>query len=132
MPEYCKLYINGWVDSTSGETFKSVNPATEEVIAVLQKGNKEDVDKAVDVAEETFDSWSETPAPKRGQILLKAAQLLKENKERLAKLETMEMGKVLAESRGDVQEAIDIFEYMVGEGRRLFGHTTPSELRNKF
>lgn len=132
MPEYCKLYINGWTDSTSGETFKSLNPATEEVIVILQKGNAEDVNKAVDVAEKTFDSWSETPAPKRGSILLKVGQLLKENKERLAKLMTMEMGKVLAESRGDVQEAIDIFEYMAGEGRRLFGHTTPSELKNKF
>ncbi|MBI2076347.1 MAG: aldehyde dehydrogenase family protein [Candidatus Aenigmarchaeota archaeon] len=99
MPEYCKLYINGWTDSTSGETFKSLNPATEEVIVILQKGNAEDVNKAVDVAEKTFDSWSETPAPKRGS---------------------------------DVQEAIDIFEYMAGEGRRLFGHTTPSELKNKF
>lgn len=132
MPEYCKLYIHGWVDSASEETFKSLNPATEEVIAVLQKGNKEDVEKAVDASEETFKSWSEVPAPKRGQILLKVSRSLTENKERLAKLMTMEMGKVLTESRGDVQEAIDIFEYMAGEGRRLFGHTTPSELRNKF
>jgi len=133
MPEYCKLYINGeWVNSASGASFESLNPATEEPIVVLQKGSAEDISRAVDAAEDAFDSWSSVPAPKRGQILLKTAQLLKENKERLAKLETIEMGKVIAESRGDVQEAIDIFEYMSGEGRRLFGNTTPSELRNKF
>lgn len=133
MPEYCKLYINGeWVNSASGKTFESLNPATEEAIAVLQSGDTQDVNKAVDATERAFNMWSEIPAPKRGQILLKTAQLLKDNKERLAKLETMEMGKVLAEARGDVQEAIDIFEYMAGEGRRLFGNTTPSELPNKF
>lgn len=133
MPQFYKLYINGkWVNSSSGETFESNDPATEEVIAVLQKGDAQDVNKAVDTAEDAFKSWSDVPAPKRGSILLKIAQMLKENKERLAKLETMEMGKVLTESRGDVQEAIDIFEYMAGEGRRLFGHTTPSELRSKF
>ena len=128
------LFINGeWADSSSGETFESDNPAKpSEILAVFQKGNRSDVDKAVEAAEEAFPKWSETPAPKRGLILFRAAQLLRESKENLAREMTMEMGKVLAESRGDVQEAIDITEYMAGEGRRLFGHTTPSELRRKF
>ncbi len=128
-----KLYINGeWVDSASGDTFDSMDPAAEESIAILQKGNSDDVGKAVDAAEVAFRAWSETPAPKRGLALLRIAQLLEKEKERLARLETTEMGKVLAEARGDVQEAIDMFGYMAGEGRRLFGNTTPSELANKF
>ena len=88
--------------------------------------------KAITAAENAFIKWREVPAPKRGELILKAAQLLKREKERLAKLMVKEMGKVLKEARGDVQEAIDIAEYMAGEGRRLFGHTTPSELRDKF
>lgn len=127
------LFINGkWVKSQSGETFPSVNPANEQVVGFFQQGNEEDVRAAIDAAEHAYEKWSETPAPKRGEILLKVAQLLRQRKEDLAKLETTEMGKVLPEARGDVQEAIDIFEYMAGEGRRLFGYTTPSELKNKF
>lgn len=127
------LYINGaWVDSVSHETFVSDNPARpKQVLGIFQKGCKEDVDKAVEAAEKAFESWSETPAPRRGSILLKAAQFLRENKERFAREMTMEMGKVILESRGDVQEAIDTTEYMAGEGRRLLGFTTPSELRKK-
>jgi acyl-CoA reductase-like NAD-dependent aldehyde dehydrogenase len=128
------LFINGeWVDSTSGETFESDNPARpSDILGVFQKGNKDDVDRAVEAAEQALPEWSETPAPKRGLILFRAAQLLRESKEPLAREMTMEMGKVLSESRGDVQEAIDITEYMAGEGRRMLGHTTPSELRRKF
>jgi len=133
MPHAYKLYINGkWVNSESGETFTKSNPATLEKIGEFQKGNEKDVDKAVDAAEDAFDSWSETPAPKRGEILFKVGQLLKENKEELAKTITTEMGKVLVESRGDVQEAIDMTFLMAGEGRRFFGKTTTSELKNKF
>ncbi len=128
-----KLFINGkWINSESGETFPSINPTNEKVIGKFQKGNEEDVDKAVEAAEKAFKKWSEVPTPKRGLILLKIAQLLKQNKEKLARELTMEMGKVIEEARGDVQEAIDMAEYMAGEGRRLFGYTTPSELRNKF
>ncbi len=128
-----KLYIDGkWANSSSGETFKSINPATEEVVAICQEGSKEDVKKAIDAAERSQEKWSEVPAPKRGGILFKVAELLRKDKERLAKLETQEMGKVLEEARGDVQEAIDTFEYMAGEGRRLFGKTTTSELKDKF
>ena len=129
-----KLYIDGkWVDSASRATFPSDNPAhPKQILGVFQKGNEDDANRAVEAAEKAFEKWSKTPAPKRGLILLRAAQLLRENKEKLAREMTMEMGKVLAEARGDVQEAIDMTEYMAGEGRRLFGFTTPSELRKKF
>lgn len=129
-----KLYINGrWIDSVSGETFPSDNPAwPDKILGVFQKGNKGDTHIAVEAAEAALENWSETPAPKRALILLRTAQLLRKNKEKLAREMTMEMGKVLSEARGDVQEAIDITEYMAGEGRRLFGFTTPSELRKKF
>jgi aldehyde dehydrogenase (NAD+) len=132
-PKHYKLFIDGaWVDSVSGETFASDNPAKpKQILGTFQKGCKEDVDKAVEAAEDVFPKWSETPAPERGRILLRAAQLLLENKDHLAKEMTMEMGKIVQESRGDVQEAVDVTEYMAGEGRRLFGFTTPSELRKK-
>jgi len=132
MPEY-KLYIDGeWIDSASGKTFDSLNPATEQSIGKFQEGNEADVKKAIDAAEDALEKWSEMPPPKRGLILLRIAELLKQDKERLGKLVTTEMGKVLPEGLGDVQEAIDVFEYMAGEGRRLFGHTTTSELPDKF
>jgi aldehyde dehydrogenase (NAD+) len=132
-PKKYKLYIDGeWVDSVSGETFASDNPASpRQILGTFQKGCKEDVDKAIEAAEEAFPKWSQTPAPKRGLVLLRAAQMLRENKEELAKEMTMEMGKIIQEARGDVQEAIDITEYMAGEGRRMLGFTTPSELRRK-
>jgi aldehyde dehydrogenase (NAD+) len=128
-----KLYIDDkWINSESGETFPSLNPANpKDVVGKFQLGNEDDVNKAVDAAEKALEKWSETPAPKRGQILFRAAQMLRERKEELARLLTREMGKVIAEARGDVQEAIDMTEYMAGEGRRMFGYTTPSELRDK-
>jgi aldehyde dehydrogenase (NAD+) len=127
------LFIGGkWIKSCTGETFPSLNPADERVVGTFQQGNEEDVRAAIDAAEFAFEKWSSTPAPKRGEILFKVAQILRSRKEELARLETTEMGKVLLEARGDVQEAIDIFEYMAGEGRRLFGFTTPSELKSKF
>src|SRR3989344_9333695 len=123
MPQY-KMYIDGkWLGSKN--TFPSLNPATEKVIGYFPSATKKDVEMAVNAAEHAQKKWSEVPAPKRGEILLKIAQLLRQNKERLARIETTEMGKVLQEARGDVQEAIDITEYMAGEGRRLFGFTTP-------
>jgi aldehyde dehydrogenase (NAD+) len=132
-PKNYGLFIDGkWVKSESGETFETDNPAKpKQVLATFQKACKEDLYRAIETAEKAFLPWSETPAPKRGLILLRAAQLLQEQKEQLAREMTLEMGKVLQESRGDVQEAIDIAEYMAGEGRRLFGHTTPSELKRK-
>ncbi|MEM5872462.1 MAG: aldehyde dehydrogenase family protein [Candidatus Aenigmatarchaeota archaeon] len=131
--EHYKMYINGeWVDSDSEETFTKVNPATLEMIGEFPKGNEMDVEKAVDAAEDAFELWSEMPAPKRGEILYKVGQLLQQSKEDLAKIITIEMGKVLKEARGDVQEAIDMTFLMAGEGRRLFGKTTTSELKDKF
>ncbi|MFH1322325.1 MAG: aldehyde dehydrogenase family protein [Methanobacteriota archaeon] len=132
MQEY-KLFINGeWVDSENGEKFEDVNPATLETIAHLQKASVDDVQRAVESAVEAFDSWSGTPAPLRGKILFRAARMLEERKEELSRLMTKEMGKILKEARGDVQEAIDMTYYAAGEGRRLLGETTPSELPNKF
>ncbi|MFZ2412255.1 MAG: aldehyde dehydrogenase family protein [Candidatus Methanoperedens sp.] len=128
-----KLFINGeWVESSTGETFDDINPATLEQIAKIHKASDEDVKSAVDSAEDAFDSWSGTPAPQRAKILFRAARMLEERKEELSRLLTTEMGKVLKEARGDVQEAIDITYYAAGEGRRLLGETTPSELPEKF
>ncbi len=128
-----KIHIGGnWIKSVSGKTFESLNPATGRPIGVFEAGTKEDVKKAIEAAGVACDLWRKTPPPKRGEILLKASQLLRKNKERLARIVTMEMGKVLPEARGDVQEAIDVAEYMAAEGRRLYGHTTTSELRSKF
>ncbi len=128
-----KLFINGeWVESKTGETFDDINPATLEIIGKIHKASEEDVKNAVDSAQEAFDSWSSTPAPQRAKILFRAARMLEEGKEELARLMTVEMGKVRKEARGDVQEAIDIAYYAAGEGRRLLGETTPSELPDKF
>src|SRR2546421_272128 len=128
-----KNFIGGeWVDAASGETFESTSPATGETIGVFPRSGAEDVDRAVAVAKEAFAEWRLMPAPKRGEILFGFARLLEQEKSALTDLMTREMGKVKAEAGGDVQEAIDITYYMAGEGRRLFGHTTPSELRDKW
>src|SRR6266581_234381 len=122
-------YIGGkWVEGSSGKTFESRNPATGELLGVLTVSDVSDVNKAVEAAEKAFKSWRLTPAPRRGEILFNAGQMLIERKEDLARLMTQEMGKVLAEARGDVQEAIDMTFYMAGEGRRLQGSLVPSEL----
>ncbi|MBI2598434.1 MAG: aldehyde dehydrogenase family protein, partial [Candidatus Diapherotrites archaeon] len=127
------LFINGkWTGANSKERFFTLNPVTKKPIASFPKASKEDVLRAISAAKNAFPKWSAVPAPKRGQILLQFASLLRKNKENLARLVTQEMGKVFVEARGDVQEAIDVAEYMAGEGRRLFGFTTPSELKNKF
>jgi aldehyde dehydrogenase (NAD+) len=127
------ILIGGkWVKSSSGDIQESINPATEKPLGVFQKGTAHDVDLAVESAHRALPAWRDLPAPRRGEVLLRIAQLLRKEKESLSRLVTMEMGKVISEARGDVQEAIDIAEYMAGEGRRLFGHTTPSELRDKF
>jgi alpha-ketoglutaric semialdehyde dehydrogenase len=126
-------YIAGeWVDAESGETFESSSPANGETLAVFPRSSAADVDRAVAAAKEAYEEWRLVPAPKRGELLFRFGQLLSEQKEDVAQLMTREMGKVLAEARGDVQEAIDMAFYMGGEGRRLFGQTTPSELRDKF
>ncbi len=129
-----KNFIDGeWVESRSGDMFEDRNPAdTREVVGVFQKSNREDVDSAVDAAKRAFKKWRLVPAPRRAEIVYRASEILIERKEECSRDMTREMGKVLRETRGDVQEAIDTGYYMAGEGRRLFGPTTPSELPNKF
>jgi alpha-ketoglutaric semialdehyde dehydrogenase len=122
----------GWVDAVGGETFESHNPANGDTIGIFPRSTAEDVDRAVTAAKAAYEEWRLVPAPKRGEILFRFAQLVTEEKAKLTDLMTREMGKVKAEAGGDVQEAIDMSYYMAGEGRRLFGQTTPSELRDKF
>jgi aldehyde dehydrogenase (NAD+) len=126
-------YIGGeWVDAVSGETFESKSPANGAAIGTFPRSSAEDVDRAVAAAKTAYEDWRLVPAPRRGEILFRFAQLLTEQKEDVSQLMAREMGKVLPEARGDVQEAIDMAYYMGGEGRRLFGQTTPSELPDKF
>jgi len=131
--EKIRNYINGrWLDAKSGKTFQSTNPANKnEVIGLISKSGRDDVDLAVKAAREAYEGWRLTPAPRRGEILFRAAEFLLKKKEGLGRLETREMGKVLPEGLGDVQEAIDMGYYMAGEGRRLSGETVPSELPHK-
>lgn len=137
MPKKPKKYGNfiggKWIKPKKEEYFPTHNPAKpNEILGYFPKSSQEDVKHAIDVAEKAYEKWRDVPAPKRGEILLRIAQILRKRKDELGKLVTREMGKVLPEGLGDVQEAIDMTEYMAGEGRRLFGHTTTSELRNKF
>jgi alpha-ketoglutaric semialdehyde dehydrogenase len=128
-----KNFIDGeWVDAVSGETFESTSPATGELIGVFPRSGAEDVDRAVEAAKAAYEEWRLVPAPARGEILYRFGALVREHKDDLALLMSREMGKVLPEAGGDVQEAIDMSFYMAGEGRRLFGQTTPSELPDKF
>ena len=130
---YRNLIGGSWVDARSAKTFTSVSPANhDDVIGTFPASGAEDVEAAVAAAKAAFPAWSLMPAPKRGEILFKVARLLAEAKEELSRLMTREMGKVLTEARGDVQEAIDVAYYMAGEGRRMFGMTVPSEMPDKF
>src|SRR5512134_2272112 len=131
--ETSKNYIGGeWVDASGDETFDTRNPATGETIGTFPRSTGDDVDRAVEAAKEAYESWRLTPAPRRGEILFRVAQRFVERKDELTELMVREMGKVRAEAGGDVQEAIDMTFYMAGEGRRLFGQTTPSEMPDKF
>ena len=131
-PELSKNLINGrWVEAKSGQTMPSINPATGEVLGLVPKSGPEDVASAVEAAEQSYAKWRKFPAPRRAEILYRAAEMLVQHKEDLARLMTQEMGKVLTETRGDVQEAIDMTYFIAGEGRRLHGYTTPSEMPNK-
>lgn len=127
-------FINGkWCDAKSGKTFENRNPANwSEIVGIFPKSGKEDVEEAVKAARTAFEKWRLVPAPKRGDILKTVGDIMVRRKEEIAKLMTREMGKVLLETRGDVQEGIDTAYYAASEGRRLFGHTVPSELPNKF
>ncbi len=130
---YHNLIGGEWVRSTTGQTFESTNPAdTREIVGRFQRSGADDIAAAVQAAAHAYEAWRLTPAPKRGEILFKAAELLRQRKEQYARDMTREMGKVIAEARGDVQEAIDMMYFIAGEGRRLYGQTTPSEMPNKF
>src|SRR5437660_4024657 len=125
-------YIGGkWQGAGSGETFPNYNPATGELIGYFPLSGEPEANAAVEAARAAFEKWRLVPAPKRGEILYHVGELLKQHKEELARTMTQEMGKVLKETRGDVQEGIDMAYYMAGEGRRLFGHSVPVELPNK-
>ena len=132
-PTFRHFIAGEWTDSTSGTTFDSRNPAdTRDVIGRFQQGTAADVAMAIKAAEAAFPMWQRTPAPKRGEILYAFGALMAQHKERLARAMTREMGKVLTEARGDVQEGIDIAYLMAGEGRRMAGETVPSELPDKW
>jgi len=127
-------FIDGvWVSSPTGKTFENRNPADDrDLIGVFQQSDRRDAAQAIEAAGRAFRRWRLVPAPRRAEILFRAAQLIADRKESLARDMTREMGKVLDETRGDVQEAIDMTFFMAGEGRRQYGQTVPSELRDKF
>ncbi|MGE5250703.1 MAG: aldehyde dehydrogenase family protein, partial [Bacteroidota bacterium] len=126
-------YIGGeWLEGRRGRRFQTINPANEELVAEVPSAELEDMEAAVQAARAAFDPWRLTPAPLRGELLFRVGEILKSRKEELARLLTREMGKVIAEARGDVQEAIDMAYFMGGEGRRLLGYTAPVEMPDKF
>src|SRR5258706_11821719 len=126
---YSNFVDGDWVASSSGQTFENRNPAnTDDLIGIFQQSNEADVKRAIEAAARAYDHWRLVPAPLRAEILFKAAQIIAARKEDFARDMTREMGKGLIETRGDVQEAIDINFYKAGEGRRLFGQTMPSQL----
>jgi acyl-CoA reductase-like NAD-dependent aldehyde dehydrogenase len=132
-PTYHNLIGGEWIPAASGKTLLNLNPANQtDVVGAFPSSHVEDVDAAVAAAKKAYATWRLVPAPKRAELLVRTGLLLRERKEQYARDMTREMGKVLAETRGDVQEAIDEAFYVAGEGRRLFGVTTPSELENKF
>ena len=134
MSEKFQNFIAGqWVDAASGDTFENRNPANkEDLIGHFPRSGKQDLERAVASAKNGFDLWKRTPAPLRGDVLRRVGEILTERKDEIARAMTREMGKVLKETTGDVQEGIDTAFYAATEGRRLFGHTVPSELRDKW
>ena len=127
-------FIDGkWLPSSSGRLFENRNPAkSDDLIGRFPESTAVDADQAITAAAHAYVTWRLVPAPRRAELLFRAAQLIAERKEQFARDMTREMGKVLEETRGDVQEAIDMTFFMAGEGRRLYGQTVPSELRDKF
>src|SRR4029078_1516940 len=131
--EYRNYIAGEWVAPSSGNYIENRNPAdTRDLVGRFPASAAEDVERAVGAATEAFQKWRKTPAPRRAEILFKAGEILIERKEECARDMTREMGKVLKETRGDVQEAIDMTYFIAGEGRRLHGFTTKAELPNKY
>ena len=132
-PTYHNFIDGAWVDSDSGDLFENRNPANaDDLIGLFQQSTRHDVERAVDAARHAYKNWRLVPAPRRAELLFQAAQCIASRKDELARDMTREMGKILEETRGDVQEAVDMTFFMAGEGRRLYGQTVPSELREKF
>lgn len=130
---YRNFIAGEWCDSDGGQRFDNINPADHsDNVGTFPKSVASDVDRAVAAAREAFKEWSLIPAPERGEIMKQAGDLLLKRKEDIARIQTREMGKILAETRGDVQEGIDTAYYAFGEARRMFGQTVPSELPDKF
>jgi acyl-CoA reductase-like NAD-dependent aldehyde dehydrogenase len=130
--ELIKNFIGGkWVEARSGGVFESRDPATGEIIGRCADSGSDDLNDAVMAATQAFEAWRRMPAPRRGEILFRVAERLRREKDSLARMVTREMGKILVEGQGDVQEAIDMAYYMAAEGRRQFGHVVPSELPDK-
>ncbi|HEX2091169.1 MAG TPA: aldehyde dehydrogenase family protein [Longimicrobiaceae bacterium] len=134
MAEKHRNFIGGeWVEPSTGEYFENRNPAKQsDLIGLFPRSGREDVERAVQAAKQAFETWRTTPAPERGALLKRVGDLLTERKDEIARVATREMGKTLTETRGDVQEGIDTAYYAGTEGRRLFGHTVPSELGDKW
>ena len=134
MADTFKNFIGGeWVEPSTGQYFENRNPARQsDLIGMWPRSGREDVDRAAAAAKAAFDGWRTTPAPERGGILKRVGDLLVERKDEIARAATREMGKVWAETKGDVQEGIDTAYYAATMGRQLFGHTVPSELKNKW
>ena len=128
---YLNFIGGSWLPAQSGQTFPNYNPATGEVLGSFPLSGEAEANAAITVAKAAFEKWRLVPAPKRGEILFRVGELMRKYKEDLARTMTLEMGKVLKETRGDVQEGIDMAYYMGGEGRRLFGYSVPVELQNK-
>jgi len=130
---YRNLIDGEWTESTTRETFENRNPADrDDLIGIFQKSGREDVERCVAAAGRALPAWRSMPAPRRAEILFRLGRILIDRKESIARDMTREMGKVLKETRGDVQEAIDTAFYAAGEGRRMFGETVPAELPNKW
>ena len=133
MPTFNNFIDGEWVASRGGGVFENRNPADQDdLVGLFQDSTPEDADAAVAAAQRAYTSWRLVPAPRRAEMLFRAAQLIVERKEQFAGDMTREMGKVREETRGDVQEAIDMTFFMAGEGRRQYGQTVPAELRDKF
>lgn len=129
-----RSFIGGtWINSTSGVTIPNINPANiNDIIGTSELCTREEARKAVEAAYEAFRGWRDTPAPARGRIIARAARLMEDHKEELASILTREEGKTLAESRGEVQRAINVVDFCAGESRRMNGETIPSELPSNF
>lgn len=129
-----KQYINGkWVEGSGTKEIRSLNPAnTDEVVAVVKAAERSDAQRALDAAAAAFPKWKRTPAPARARVLDKVIKLARERKEELARVMTREEGKIISESRGEIEKGINLLEWFAGEGLRFMGQTAPSELPNNF